>query len=100
KRGNQSIFSYEAGSIDTLVHIVDKNEGLTVIPEMAVENLTDVQIKNVRPFKNTTPVREISLITRKDFLRERMIAIIKEEVQLSVPDSLKDTAMKKYVIPL
>ena len=100
KRGNQSIFSYESGSIDTLVHIVDKNEGLTVIPEMAVENLTDVQIKNVRPFKNTTPVREISLITRKDFLRERMIAIIKEEVQLSVPDSLKDTAMKKYVIPL
>lgn len=100
KGNNPSIFSYEAGSIDTLINIVDKNEGLTVIPEMALSHLSEKQMKNVRPFRNSTPVREISLITRKDFLRERLIGIIIDEIQSAVPNSLKDTAMKKYVVPL
>lgn len=97
---NQSIFSYEAGSIDTLIQIVDQNDGITVIPEMAVASLSESQKKNVRPFKNVTPVREISLITRKDYLRERIVEIIVDEVKAAVPRSLQDEAMKKYVIPL
>ena len=101
RRGaNQSIFSYEGGSIDTLISIVDKNEGLTVIPEMAIANLTKEQKKNVRPFKNATPVREISLVTRKEFIRERLIDRIVSAVKEAVPVSLQDEAMKKYVIPL
>ena len=101
RRGaNQSIFSYEGGSIDTLINIVDKNEGITVIPEMAIANLTEEQKKNVRPFKNATPVREISLVTRKEFIRERLIDLIVSEVKEAVPVSLQDEAMKKYVIPL
>ncbi|RNC66193.1 hydrogen peroxide-inducible genes activator [Proteiniphilum sp. X52] len=101
KRGNNnSVFSYEAGSIDTLINIVDQNEGLTVIPEMALANMGEKQKKNVRPFKNTTPVREISLVTRPEFLRERMIGIIIDEVRSAVPKSFQDTAMKKYVVPL
>ncbi|MEN6588250.1 MAG: hydrogen peroxide-inducible genes activator [Proteiniphilum sp.] len=97
---NQTIFSYEAGSIDTLINIVDKNEGLTVIPEMALKNLSETQRKNVRPFKNSTPVREVSLITRKEFFRERLLNIIIDEVKLAVPESMQDEAMKKYVVPL
>lgn len=100
RNNNQSIFSYEAGSIDTLIQIVDQNDGITVIPEMAVANLSERQKKNVRPFKNVTPVREISLITRKDYLRERIVEIIVDEVKAAVPRSLQDEAMKKYVIPL
>ena len=97
---NQSIFSYEAGSIDTLINIVDQNEGLTVIPEMAITNLNEKQKKNIRPFKNSTPVREISLITRREFIRERLINTIIDEVKEAVPKSLQDEAMKKYVVPL
>lgn len=101
RRGtNQSIFSYDGGSIDTLINIVDKNEGLTVIPEMAVANLSEEQKKNVRPFKNATPVREISLVTRKEFIRERLIDLIVSEVKEAIPASLQDEAMKKYIIPL
>lgn len=97
---SQTVFTYEAGTIDTLINIVDKNEGLTVIPEMAVARLNEAQKKNVRPFKNTTPVREISLITRKEFLRERLIGIVESEVRSVIPQSLQDTGLKKYVVPL
>lgn len=101
RRGsNQTIFTYEAGSIDTLINIVDQNEGLTVIPEMALANMSESQKKNVRPFKNSTPVREVSLITRKEFFRERLLNIIIDEVKTVVPRSLQDEAMKKYVVPL
>lgn len=99
--GNQqSIFSYEAGSIDTLINIVDKNDGLTVIPEMALSSLSETQMKNVRSFKNSTPVREVSLVTRKEFFRERLLSILIDEVKMAIPRSLQDEAMKKYVVPL
>ncbi len=100
RRNSQSIFTFEAGSIDTLIKIVDDNDGLTVIPEMAIYNLNEQQKKNVRPFKNSTPVREISLITRKEFIRERLISIIMEEIKNAVPASLKDQMLKKYIVPL
>ncbi len=67
---------------------------------MALENLSEKQKKNVRPFRNSTPVREVSLITRKDFLRERLIEIIENEIKSAIPNTLKDSALKKYVIPL
>ena len=91
-------FSYEAGSIETLINIVDSNNGITVIPEMALSHLTDKQKLNVRVFKKSQPVREISLITRKDFLRERLIDIIEEEIKLSVPASLLDKTLQKNII--
>lgn len=100
RSSNKSIFSYEAGSISTLINIVDENEGLTVIPEMALPNLSETQRKNVRPFRQSTPVREVSLITRKEFFRERLLNIIIDEVREAVPPSLQDEAMKKYVVPL
>lgn len=45
EKEKSSDFSYEAGSIDTLINIVDTNDGLTVIPEMAIENLSEKQKK-------------------------------------------------------
>lgn len=99
-RASSLPFTFEAGSISTLINIVDRNEGVTVIPEMALSTLSEKQMKNVRPFKNATPVREISLITRKDYLRERLVNILLNEILAGVPDSLKDNAMRKYVVPL
>ncbi|MDR1810747.1 MAG: hydrogen peroxide-inducible genes activator [Prevotella sp.] len=95
-----NLFTYEAGSINTLINIVDKNSGLTVIPEMAIEGLTEKQSRSVRPFKGITPVREISLVTRKDFLRERVIKIITDECKKAVPPSFLDKKLKEHVVDI
>ena len=95
-----SAFTYEAGSIETLINIVDSNNGITVIPEMALSHLSEKQKLNVRLFKNTQPVREISLITRKDFLRERLIDLIEEEIKMSVPAVLQDMTLQKNLVNL
>ncbi len=95
-----SAFTYEAGSIETLINIVDNNNGITIIPEMALDHLTENQKLNVRFFEKSSPVREISLITRKDFIRERLIEIIEEEIKMSVPASLQDKELQKELVEI
>lgn len=100
KRNIHTLISYEAGSISTLARIVDLNSGLTIIPEMGIEHLTEAQKKNVRPLKNAVPVREISLVTRKEFFREKMLDILIQEVKDSVPTPLLSTELKKFVVAI
>ena len=95
-----SAFTYEAGSIETLINIVDNNDGITVIPEMALDHLTEKQKLNVRFFDKRSPVREVSLITRKDFLRERLIEIIEDEIKMAVPAALQDKELQKGLVEI
>jgi len=100
RKSSHSLFSYEAGSIDTLINIVDNNSGLTIIPEMAIDELNEKQEKNVRPLKGITPTREISLVTRADFLRKKMIDIIISEVKDVLPPQYLDLRRKDFIVGL
>ncbi|MDH6308884.1 LysR family hydrogen peroxide-inducible transcriptional activator [Dysgonomonas sp. PFB1-18] len=100
RKSSHSLFSYEAGSISTLINIVDNNSGLTIIPEMAIEELNEKQKKNIRPLKGISPVREISLVTRREFLRERVLDIIISEIKQSVPQSLLNPELKKFIVDI
>ncbi|MDD6209967.1 MAG: LysR substrate-binding domain-containing protein [Bacteroidales bacterium] len=64
---------YEAGSIDTLIKIVDRNGGYTVIPELHLPFLTPTQRENIRNIDSPTAVREISILIRKDYIPKRLI---------------------------
>jgi LysR family hydrogen peroxide-inducible transcriptional activator len=100
RKSSHSLFSYEAGSISTLINIVDSNSGLTIIPEMAIEELNERQKRNVRPLKGISPVREISLVTRREFLRERVLDIIISEVKQAVPQPLLNPDLKKFIVDI
>jgi len=100
RKGVHNLFTYEAGSISTLINIVDNNSGITIIPEMAIDQLNEKQKQNIRPLRGISPVREISLVTRKEFLRERVIGIITDEVKKSVPPALINPELKKFVVDI
>ena len=69
---------YEAGSIETLIRIVDINGGFTIIPEMHLPFLTDAQRENVRPIEGRYVSRRcVSIYIRKDFIRHRMLTILR-----------------------
>jgi LysR family hydrogen peroxide-inducible transcriptional activator len=91
---------YEAGSIDTLVKIVDENGGYTIIPELHTSLLTDEQKERVRNFRQPEPVREVSLVVRNDYIRERMLNLLADSIRTIVPDSLVDPRLKKFAIKL
>jgi LysR family hydrogen peroxide-inducible transcriptional activator len=93
-------YMYEAGSIDTLIRIVDTNGGYTIIPELHQPFLTDEQRKNVRPIVSPDPVREISLIIHPDFVRERVLNAVAETVKSIIPEPMLDGRLKKFAIRL
>ncbi|MGC3977267.1 MAG: hydrogen peroxide-inducible genes activator [Paludibacteraceae bacterium] len=101
KSGEENIkVKYEAGNIETLIHIVDYNKGLTVIPEMFAMGLSEERQDNLRDFKNMTAVREVSLIVSKEYVRKKMMDIIIEAIRKSVPKSMLDTSLKEFVVEL
>jgi len=92
--------TYEAGSIDTLVKIVDVNGGYTVIPELHVCLLTEEQKKNLRNVVNPEAVREIALVVRHDYVREGMMNAVANCVKKVIPPHMLDTRLKKFAIRL
>lgn len=92
--------SYEAGSIDTLIKIVDENGGYTVIPELHLPLLHDSQQQHVRQLALPTPVREISLAIRQDYVRERLVNAVADAVKAIIPESMLDARLKKFAIKL
>jgi len=76
---------YEAGSIETLINLVDKYQGITIIPHLAVLNLKPSQKKNIREFASPKPVREISIIVGNNFARNKLLERLKEEIISKIP---------------
>jgi len=92
--------TFEAGSIDTLVKIVDINGGFTVIPELHYELLTDVQKQHVRKIVNPEATREISLVIRHDYVREGLMNAVANAVKKIIPEHMLDARLKKFAIKL
>ncbi len=89
-----SNLEYEAGSIETLKKIVDFNNGITILPELALKELSADDMKNVRHFKPPVPVREISIVTYRHFVKQRIIDVLKEEICKSVPREMLSAKRK------
>ena len=92
--------TYEAGSIDTLIKIVDANGGFTIIPELHIDLLTEQQKANVRPIVNPEPNREISLVVRNDYVKERLLNVIAKNISDTIPENMLDERLKKFSIKL
>lgn len=97
---NNPAVRYEAGSIDTLINIVDYNDGMTIIPELSAMGLSEERQENLRQFKHMTAVREVSLVVSKEFVRHTMLQIIADMIKQSVPKSLLNEDLKKFVVGL
>lgn len=79
---------YEAGSIETLRKMVDLNSGITILPELALRDLTKAQLKNIRYFKSPAPVREVSIVTYRYFVKYHLIEALKKEILANVPKEM------------
>lgn len=62
-----------ASNISTLVQLVDKLGGISILPELAVEQLSDQQKEKVKRFRKPFPYREISLIYYKPTYKQKII---------------------------
>jgi LysR family hydrogen peroxide-inducible transcriptional activator len=80
--------AYRLGSLDTFMRMVESGNGMTFIPELAVEQLSAEQKELVRPFAIPRPTREIVLVTRKDFIRHSIANLLTDSIRASVPKEM------------
>jgi len=90
-------FKYETGNIETLKRMVDKSDGITILPELAVMEFTASELKHVKRLKEPSPAREVSLVTHRDHLKTRLIKTIREEILAIVPKPMQKLLRKKVV---
>ena len=101
KARNKGRRIYEAGSIDTIVRIVDENGGFTIIPEMHLPLLSEHQRANVRRIEGDyLSQRRVSLYIKGDFIRERMLNTVTDTLKLFMPEKMMEERIKKYGVKL
>lgn len=94
--GGQNV-QYEAGSVETLKKLVETRNGVTILPTLAVRDLTARQMKMVRHFKPPVPVREVSLVTHRNFVKKKFLDALRDAILQSIPDHMKHKKRRDVV---
>lgn len=81
---------FASGNLETLKNLVKKNSGYTLLPELAVNELSQEEMKKyIRKFKAPVPTREVSLVHSRSFLKESIINAMEEEIINSLPKNIR-----------
>lgn len=89
---------FESGNLETLKNMVLHSNGYTLLPELAVLNLSTEDKTHVRQFVNPMPTREVSLVHNRIFLKERIITALEESIIEHLPESLVSLKKKNIEI--
>lgn len=90
-------FDYRSGSLETLKRIVETQHGLTLLPELSVLEMPEDKKKLVRPFSEPQPVREVSLVVHKSFLKKKLIEALQREIIAALPESIRNRKKQQPV---
>ena len=98
KSAQDSQMTYSLGSIETFMRMVESGCGVTFIPWMAVQQLSETQKELVRPFAIPIPSRRLVMATNKNFIRHTILSAIIEEIQASVPKAMHSLATSQVSV--
>ncbi|MFD2573603.1 LysR substrate-binding domain-containing protein [Spirosoma soli] len=79
---------YETGSLETLMKLIDRQDGFTLLPYLATLDMDPARRSRLRPFAAPQPVREVSLVMHRSFLKRKMINALKHEILVHLPAEL------------
>ncbi|PWJ58328.1 LysR family hydrogen peroxide-inducible transcriptional activator [Dyadobacter jejuensis] len=80
-------FNYRSGSIETLMRMVDRNGGLTILPELALHDLSEERRLKIRRFQSPEPQRQVSLVFNREQVKSRLIDALKMGIMDAIPQS-------------
>lgn len=94
---SMSNIEYEAGSIETLVRLIEKTNGITIIPELATLDLNKKQQLKLRTLKDPNPAREVSLVTHRDYVKQKLIQALRKQIISVVPSHMLKPKSKQVM---
>ena len=81
-------FHFEAGSLETIMNIIDKEGGMTIIPELATIEMSETRFEHVRTFADSNQLREVSLVYSRHYAKYKLIELLGKEIVASMPEKL------------
>ncbi|MCH7771249.1 MAG: hydrogen peroxide-inducible genes activator, partial [Bacteroidetes bacterium] len=82
---------FESGNLDTLKKLVEQNFGITLLPFLALQYITDAEHKKlIREFSAPVPKREIGFVYNKTVAKTHLILALKKEIMSVIPKELKE----------
>ncbi|MDX5436909.1 MAG: LysR substrate-binding domain-containing protein [Pontibacter sp.] len=88
---------YKSGSLETLKRIVETQHGLTLLPELSVLEMPEDKRKLVHPCEEPQPLREVSLVVHRSFLKKKLIEALRDEIIACIPGSVRERKKEKVV---
>jgi len=77
---------FESGSLETIKNLIKKGSGLSIIPQMATSDIK----KDVVPFSEPSPARQVGLAHSRSFLKEKILDALENEILKSLPKEIKN----------
>ena len=90
-------FHYESGSLEGLKNMVNRYRGVTLLPELATFELSQEEKSRLRPFAGESPMREVSIILNRNFLKQKLVKLLHEEITNAIPERMSSKAHGKIV---
>ena len=89
RKETPSNLRFESGNLNTLMRLVEQHFGMTLLPQLVVHELSpEKQKAMVRPFAAPVPMREVSLIHRRQYVKERITNLLYDEILSGLPKNV------------
>ncbi|MGB3464206.1 MAG: LysR substrate-binding domain-containing protein, partial [Cyclobacteriaceae bacterium] len=89
--------SYESGSVEALMRLVDKEGGLTFIPELATLDMHADQLDRLKFIADHNPVREISIVQGRRAMKKKLIDLFSAELLKALPAQIRENTHENII---
>jgi LysR family transcriptional regulator, hydrogen peroxide-inducible genes activator len=80
---------FESSSLDALIRMVDRNRGITILPELSARDFSDKRKEKVREFIGKIPSREVRLYTHRAYSKKLLTDALSKAVIEVLPESMR-----------
>ena len=92
---------FESGNLETLKRLVDKNFGYTLVPSLAILEMSKTDLKKkVRFFESPAPTREVSIVYSRSYLKKSIIEALHKKIVSSLPKEYRQPLSETRVVKL
>lgn len=91
--GRSDLGKIECGSLETIKKMVDTGAGMTLLPALSIEEKSP----RVGYFAKPEPAREVSIVTRKEFFKKRILEVIKSTILETIPKEYHKLGERKMI---
>lgn len=93
---------FQSGSLETLIGLIRKGDGYTLLPRLSTTSLSGTEKKNqLKAFHKPVPTREVSLVTARKHYKQNIAEALAETILQEVPEELRTSlSAGQSVVPI